>query len=303
MQHPARQHWCASHTNRIIKQSGCGQFWSRRNLSSGSLEALVWSVVERAEESGRVFSGQDSGTSNETSLHNGTGTGQGGGWGGLGLLLLLLLHLCGGLLWDLHLWHLNLLNGLLSLALGHHAQDLFLDWEDLLSDLSEWLDDFSDFLDNWLDNFVNNSIRLFLRAGSLSLTAWTGNVNLLNIDWARARAKLNGDWGKIGLDDHNLWGDNVLADWNVDHFLGSGGDDGGGDWADLGGWSGLVVGQNQLGTSLGGDWWGNVGWGGGWNGTSYGRSVLRDGRGKAITLDGTLKTLKGTGNANKQENG
>lgn len=266
------------------------------DLSAGGvLETLVWSVVDRAQQSGGVVGGQDSGATDETSLHNGAGSGQGFSGGRLGgLLLLVLLHLNSWLLWDLHLWHLSLFDGLLSLALAHHAQDFFLDGEDLLGDLSERLDDFSDFLDNWLDNFVNNSVRLLLRAGSLSLTAWTGNVNLLNIDWARARAKLNGDWGQVGLDDHHLWGDDVLADWHVDHFLGSGGDDGGGHWANLDGGSGLVAGDVGLGTTLGGDWWGGVAWGwGGDHWTGDGGSVLADWGDEAVTLDGTLQWVGG----------
>src|SRR5699024_2035336 len=114
---------------------------------------------------------------------------------------------------------------------------------------------------------------------------------LLNIDWRRARAKLNGHWGKVGLDDHHLWGDDVLRDGHIDHFLGTGGDDGGGHWANLHWWAGSVVWLNVGLGALGGDGtrWVGGSWGSGlWDGASNCGTVSMGGRHQTIALDGAF---------------
>lgn len=99
---------------------------------------------------------------------------------------------------------------------------------------------------------MDNLVGLFLRSGSLHLTTWAGNVHLLNVDRAGARAELNGDGSKVGLNDDHLGSDDILRDGNPDNFLGTRGEDGSSDGANLDGRTWAVVGLNEgLGVTLG----------------------------------------------------
>jgi hypothetical protein len=255
------------------------------------LEALGMASVSCAQESGRVvISGQNSGTSNKTGLHDGARAEHRASGSGF-LALLLLLHLLGGgLLWDLNLWHLNLLDGLSALALAYHTQDFLLHWQNLLSDLTEGLDNLAHLLDDWLDDLVDDTVGLLLGSSGLGHTALTRNVHLLNADWARARSELNNDGSQVGLDDDDLGSDYIFANGHFDHFLGTRGDHGSSDGPNLD-WGSWLVGRlHKLRATLRvTGWW--VGRSGGMLGNMScdGSSVFAEGRHKAVSLDGTLE--------------
>lgn len=259
-----------------------------------------------------IVDGHDASTAEDTGLNDGAELIDGSAdRGRLLLLLLLLLGVGGGIFGNLDSWHNSLLEGLLALALGDNGEDLLLDWKDLLGDLAHWLNDFADLLDDWLDDLVDDTVGLLLGAGGLDLTLRAGNVHLLDGDWGGARSELNGDWGQVWLDDHDLGGDDVLGDWNGQDFLGAGSDDSGGDWADLDGWAGWADSGLDLGGTLGGEGTGkgvtsrSISWAfnGDWAGDDGSLLVGGDWRDKTVAGDGSLSDRAGVSGSGEEEDG
>lgn len=132
---------------------------------------------------------------------------------------------------------------------------------------------------------MDNLVGLFLRSGNLHLTTWAGNVHLLNVDRAGARAELNGDGSKVGLNDDHLGSDDILRDGHSDDLLGTRREDGSSDGTDLDGRTWLVVGSHEgLGVTLGRRWpvlllGSRSHW------ASNGGTVSIDGRHQTVALD------------------